>query len=34
VLVDGERVTVIKERQRFARLIENELEPRELRIER
>jgi diaminopimelate decarboxylase len=34
VLVDGDRVTVIKERQRFARLIENELEPRELRIER
>jgi diaminopimelate decarboxylase len=33
VLVDGDRVTVIKERQKLARLLENELTPRELRIE-
>jgi diaminopimelate decarboxylase len=30
VLVDGERVVVIKERQRLARLLENEVKPREL----
>jgi diaminopimelate decarboxylase len=30
VLVDGERVVVIKERQRLARLLENEIKPREL----
>ena len=32
VLVDGERVIVIKERQRLARLLENEVKPRELTI--
>jgi diaminopimelate decarboxylase len=30
VLVDGDRAVVIKERQKLARLLENELEPREL----
>ena len=33
VLVDGERVVVIKERQKLARLLENELHPRELVFE-